>query len=148
MNRWNYLLALALAAPVGVGAQGAGIITVSGDPPALSTGSAGAGSELTPATNASTTYSVTVLGLGLGVMAQLEAPMPPHTTLRVTFAAPGGATSLGPIDLTTTPQAVVRALPIGTFSGLPISYEFRALTAAGPLPMTSRTVTLTLTAVP
>ena len=148
MRRLVPLLALALALPYGALAQGAGTVSVSGDPPAFTTGSAGAGFELTPATNSSTTYSVTVLGLGLGIMAQLDAPMPANTALRVTYAAPGGATSLGPTDLSTTPQAVVRALPPGSYSGLPITYECHASVAAGPIPMMSRTVTVTITAVP
>lgn len=148
MNRWVPLVAIALAAPCGALAQGAGTVSVSGDPPALAVGSAGAGNELQPATNSSTTYSVIVLELGLGITGQMDAPMPANTMLRVTLAAPGSASSLGPVPLTTTPQALVRALPLGTFSGLPITYEFSAVVAAGVVPTTSRVVTLTITAVP
>jgi hypothetical protein len=148
VNRWVSLLAIALAAPSGTLAQGSGSVSVSSDPPALVVGSAGAGNELLPAMNSSTTYSVTVLGLGLGITGQLNGPMPPNTMLRVTLAAPGGATSLGPVALSTTPQALVRALPLGTFSGLEITYEFSAFVEAGVVPATSRSVTLTITAVP
>jgi hypothetical protein len=121
---------------------------VSGDPPAFTVLSAGAGLGFLPTTNSSTTYSVTVLGLGLGITAQLSAPMPPSTSLRISPAAPAGASSVGPVPLDVTPQAVVRSLPIGTFSALPITYEFHASVAAGPIPTTTRTVTLTITAVP
>jgi hypothetical protein len=86
--------------------------------------------------------------LGLGIVGQLDAPMPSNTALRITLAAPGGATSVGPVDLAMTPQTLVRALPLGTFSGLSITYEFRAVVEAGVVPTTSRTVTFTVTAVP
>ena len=129
-------------------AQGAGSVTTSGDPPPLTVSSGPAGSELVPGINSTTTYTVVVLGLGLGIVGQLNAPMPPNTALRVTLAAPGGATSLGPVDLALTPRTLVRALPLGTFSGLPITYEFRSVVEAGVVATTSRTVTFTITAVP
>jgi hypothetical protein len=142
------LLAVALAAPCGLLAQGVGTVSISGDPPALTVGSAGAGSGLLPASNSGTTYSLNVLALGFGITGQLDGPMPPNTTLRIRLAAPGSAISVGPVDLSTTPQTLVRALPLGTFSGMPITYEFRAIVDAGVVPTTSRTVTLTITAVP
>jgi hypothetical protein len=148
VKRWTSLLLIALASPGGAMGQGAGSITVSGDPPPLTVTSAGAGTEFIPGTNSSTTYTVIVLGLGLGIVGQLDAPMPNHTTLRVTLAAPGGATSLGPVTLSPTPQPLVRELPLGTFTTLPITYEFGAVIAAGVVPPSGRTVTFTITAVP
>jgi hypothetical protein len=148
LNRWTPLLLIALSAPSGAAAQGAGTVTLSGDPPALTVTSAGAGMEFIPGTNSTTTYTVIVLGLGLGIVGQLSAPMPDKTELRVSLAAPGSATSLGRIALRITPQPLVRDLPLGTFSALPITYEFSAVVAAGVVPTTSRTVTFTVMAVP
>jgi hypothetical protein len=145
-RRWAHLIAIALAIPGGALAQGT--VTVSSDPPPLTATGGLAGSGLTPGTNSTTTYTVVVLGLGLGIVGQLDAPMPSNTALRITLAAPGGATSVGPVDLAMTPQTLVRALPLGTFSGLSITYEFRAVVEAGVVPTTSRTVTFTVTAVP
>jgi hypothetical protein len=125
-----------------------GSITTSGDPPPLTATGGLAGADLVPGVNSSTTYTVVVLGLGLGIIGQLDAPMPANTALRVTLAAPSGAASIGPVDLAITPQTLVRALQLGTFSGLPITYEFRAQVEAGVVPPTSRTVTFTVTAVP
>jgi hypothetical protein len=145
---WNVLLLLAVGSAEPVLAQGVGTISVSGDPPALAVTSAGAGTDLLPGVNSSTTYSITVLQSGLGITGQLDAPMPPNTRLSVTLASPGGAVSLGPVDLTAAPQTLVRSLPLGTFSAMPITYEFHAGVSAGVVPPTTRTVTLTITAVP
>lgn len=129
-------------------AQGLGTVTLSGDPPALTVSPGPAGTGLIPGTTSATSYTVVVLGLGLGIVGQLDAPMPPSTSLLVALAAPGGASSVGPVDLAVTPQTLVRMLPVGTFSGLPITYEFRAVVEAGVVPLTSRTVTFTVIAVP
>lgn len=147
-NRCLLVLATACGLPASAVAQGLGTVTVSGDPPPLTVSPGPAGTGLIPGTNSTTTYTVVVLGLGLGIVAQLDAPMPSNTALRVTLGAPGGATSVGQVDLAITPQTVVRTLPLGTFSGLPITYEFRAIVEAGVVPSTSRTVTFTVTAVP
>ena len=145
-KRWALFIAIALAVPGGALAQGT--VTVSGDPPPLIATGGIAGSDLTPGTNSSTTYTVVVLGLGLGIVGQLDAPMPSNTALRITLAAPSGASSVGPVDLAMTPQTLVRALPLGTFSGLSITYEFRAVVEAGVVPTTSRSVTFTVISVP
>jgi hypothetical protein len=78
------------------------------------------------------------------ITAQLNANMPAGTTLTATLAAPAGATSVGAIALTTTAQALVINIPRGIIATHSITYQFSATAAAGVIPNTSRTVTLTL----
>ncbi len=59
-----------------------------------------------------------------------------------------GATSLGPVTLSTISQAVVTNIKKENGSTLRVTYVFEATVAAGVVPSQSRSVTLTLVAVP
>ena len=120
-------------------------ISVSGNPSAMVITTAAAGSSPTGVSNSATTYSVTNLTLfPKKITAQLNSAMPAGVTLKITLAAPSGATSLGAVTLTTTPQDVVQNIGLGTFSNLTITYQLSATTAAGVVAAASKTVTLTL----
>ena len=95
-------------------------------------------------TLSSTTYNLFAVGRPR-ITARLNSPMPAGTTLYLTLAAPSGATSHGPVALTTTAQDLVTNIPFLTSkNGLSITYEFQATATAGTVPMQSRTITLTL----
>ena len=105
-----------------------------------------AGQDPTSVSASSTTYTViTLAGLGTKrITARLNQTMPAGTTLRLTLAAPPGATST-PRDLTDIDQNVVTGIPAGTTQiGLVITYTFSATPGAGVVPTTSRTITLQL----
>jgi hypothetical protein len=68
--------------------------------------------------------------------------MPAGTTMSITLAAPPGATSLGPIALSTVATDVVLDILEGTDQGgLAITYTFAATAAAGVVPPQTRTIT-------
>jgi hypothetical protein len=140
------LRTLLILAPLVLAARAAAqTISVSGNPSALRITTAIAGSPPTAVSNNATTYSVTnLLVLPKKITAQLNSDMPAGVTLKITLAAPAGATSLGPVTLTTTAQDVVQNIGVGTFSNLTITYQLSATTAAGVVAAASKTVTLTL----
>jgi len=120
-------------------------VTVSGDPGMLTVGSAPPGSPLDPASDASTTYTVTTTAAGQRIVARLDTPLPSGVTLTVSLTPPSGAANEGEITLSTVDQTVVGSIPAaGTYSGLAITYRLAAVTAAGPVPTTVRSVVLTV----
>jgi non-ribosomal peptide synthetase component E (peptide arylation enzyme) len=124
-------------------------IAVSGDPAALTinTGTAGV-DALTPATDNSTTYSITQnVGTGVKITAGLDAVLPAGYTLTLNMASTKG-TSAGSVDISNaSPTAVdvVTTINKGADAGQGITYSFSANASAGTLASTTRTVTLTLT---
>jgi hypothetical protein len=128
-------------------AQSLSVTPASAGPLTIST--AVAGQEPTGVSASGGTYTVGLKrNKGIGtITAQLSAPLPAGTTLSITLAAPGGgATSVGAVQLTTSPQPVVINLPntATTYSNVAISYSFTATTAAGVLALQTATVTLAL----
>lgn len=135
---------LALAAntvtqTVTIEVQSVNDITVDGDPAPL------VATALTPATDNSTTYSITTNETGLRITGQLDAAMPTDTTLTVELAAPTGATSAGPVALTNVAQDLVTGIGTLSESALAITYEFSALASAGVVAQQERIVTFTIT---
>lgn len=122
-------------------------ISVSGNPAALIVNTATAGSELTAATDATTTYAITTNESNRKITGSIDSNMPDNTTLGVTLAAPTAAgTSVGQVNLTTTAQDLVTGISTLAEGSLTISYEFSATIAAGIIASASKTVTLTVTA--
>lgn len=115
-------------------------ISVSGDPAAL------IATATTPATDSSTTYDITTNGAALRITGQLDSALPADTTLTVELAAPAvaGATSSGPVSLTTTAADLVTNINATAETGLGITYNFSALPTA-VVGSTTRTVTFTIT---
>jgi hypothetical protein len=131
-------------------AVGAQTIAVSGNPGLLRISAAVAGSQPIPVSSGTTTYTVTTPSPNRlhRVTAQLNAAMPANVTLTATFAAPPGATSLGPVALGTTALDVVTGIPRNTNSTQGITYQLTATAAAGVVTLSSRTVTLTIVRAP
>ena len=134
----------------GIGAMDAQTLAVSGNPGLLRISSAIAGSQPTSVSNATTTYTV-VTGAPnrlYNITARLNAPMPAGVTLSVTLAPPAGATSLGAVALDATSRDVVTGVRRNTNSTQSITYQLAATVAAGVVPNSSRTVTLTIVQAP
>ena len=105
-----------------------------------------AGSQPT-AVSVASTYQVQVKNVAgvKKITASLDASMPTNTTLTMTMAAPSGATSAGPVVMsTTTTDMVVNIAGINPASTQAITYAFSATVAAGVLTSQSRTITFTL----
>ncbi len=131
-------------------AQPPTILTVSGSPAPMTISAVLAGNQPTSVTDATTTYFVRVKNsAGTGtISAQLNTPMPTGTTLALTLTPSSGATSLGPVILGTIAQSAVTNILKENGTTLGVTYVFSATAAAGVVPSQSRTVTLTLVAIP
>lgn len=121
-------------------------ITVSGNPGALIVNSATAGSDPDAASDATTTYGVDITTDNKKITGAINTAMPANTSLKVTLAAPSGATSVGQVTLSTSAQDLVTGLLNGTNeNGLSITYEYSSTIEAGVISSSSKTVTLTIT---
>jgi hypothetical protein len=141
------LVAIASLALLGAGKAAAQTITVSGNPAVMRINTAVAGSQPTPVTNATRTYTVTTpnpVGRTYKITAQLNANMPPGVTLTVTLAPPPNSVSVGPVNLDVTARDVVTGMPRRTNSTQTITYQVSALVTAGVMGQTTRTVTFTV----
>jgi hypothetical protein len=109
--------------------------------------SAIAGNAPTPQSTSTAQYRVKVAnGTTKQIKASISSPLPAGVTLTMTVDAPSGATSTGPVTLTTTPQTVVTNLTGNGFSSnLTVTYSLSATTAAGVVAASNTTVTLTMT---
>ncbi len=120
-------------------------ISVSGDPGQLTINSASAGGQLQPATDNSTTYSITTNEAGKKIAISLDADMPTDVTLEVSLAAPATAVSEGDVALSTVAADAVTAISNLAESGLTITYTLSATSAAAVMPTAeTRVVTLTI----
>jgi hypothetical protein len=131
---------LCFGAVPAVAAQSA-TLTLSGDPGALSITSAVAGSSPSSVINDASTYSLSTSYAFTRIAARLDTSLPVGATLEVTLDAPAGGQSMGTVTLSTVDQNLVTSIPLGTHSGLRITYRLSATSAAGVLALASRTVT-------
>ena len=69
-------------------------------------------------------------------------------SLSVRLTAPSGGTSLGNVNLDTSPRDLVIAAPPMSFTKVTILYTFKPTVLAGVIPVSSRTVTFTLATYP
>lgn len=136
------LFAVALFA-VALPAAGQQSIAVSGDPDVMTVRYAFAGQAPEAVTDLTTTYSMKVDSTSR-VVARLDQALPAGVTLTLRLEEPMGATSWGPVALTTLDQEVVSTIASGDYSGLEIRYELTSPTEAGPIAPDDRTVVLTL----
>lgn len=148
MRAYALAMLVTLLLPSGgrsVGAQTLTTTPVTGG--TLTVNSAVAGSDPAPVSDGSSTYSVTTRGGRRRITAQLSAAMPAGTTLTMSLVAPPGGVSAGPVALGTAPVDVVTNIPPNTTGLLlGITYTFTSTAAAGVIPTSARTVTLTLLA--
>jgi hypothetical protein len=121
-------------------------LTVSAGTASLVVSSGTAGSAPNVATDATTTYAVTTNESNRRITGAINTPMPAGVTLSATLAAPSGGSSVGKVELTTTDSDLVTGISTLSQSGLGISYELAATSAAGVVPAATKTVTLTITA--
>lgn len=121
-------------------------LTTAGSPGLMRVSSAVAGSQPVPITVAGGTYTVTTGNPNrtYAITAQLNTNMPTGSTMAITLAAPAGATSLGAVALDVTARNVVTGIGRNENSTQNITYTFTATAAAGVIPLSSRTVTLTV----
>lgn len=140
------LLVLA-AAPASAQAQK---ISVSGSPATLTITTAVTGEAPTSVSSSNTTYSLTGNPTRINkVIGQLNAAMPAGLTLSVTLTPPTGATSPGPVALSTVARDLLTNIPPSAKGDvLAITYTLQAAAAAGIVPLSSRTVTLTIIDLP
>ena len=73
------------------------------------------------------------------VVGSVNPNMPANATLLVRLTDPSGDTSLGNVNLDTSPRDLVIAAPPMSFTKVTILYTFRPI-----VPVTSRSVTFTL----
>ena len=139
---------LLIVAPLllGTAPLSAQTIAVSGTPGLLRISTAVAGSQPVGVSNATTTYTVTTpqQNRTYRITARLDAPMPSGVTLAATLAAPPGSTSLGAVALDATNRDVVTGIRRNANTTRGITYQLSATVAAGVVPLSSRTVTLTI----
>ncbi|MDQ7826673.1 MAG: hypothetical protein RDV48_27975 [Candidatus Eremiobacteraeota bacterium] len=124
---------------------GLSMISVSGDPGPMEVLTAKDQKKTSEVTDASTSYSFFTNARSRKITGSLDRNTPPHTVLKVNLAAPAGATSLGEVSLSTSPSDLVTGAGKKTAKNLPITYRFQASGEAGKVPLTSRTVTFTIT---
>ena len=114
-------------------------ISVSGDPGDMTIDDAVPGSDPTPVTDNSTTYSITHNDAdGAKITASLAPALAAGYTLEI--ALNGGAA----VDISTLAQDAVANVARGASAGNSIVYTFSAEADAGPMSSTSETVTLTV----
>lgn len=148
----NHLVSAALLLIASIRALGAQTVAVSSNPALLRVSTAVAGSEPTAVTDAVTTYTVTTPpnpNTRYQVTAQLNASMPAGVTLTATFATAGTSfSSAGAIALDVTARQVVFNIRKNITATGGITYTLTATAAAGVVPLSSRTVTLTILTYP
>lgn len=120
-------------------------IAVTGDPSPLVINTATAGSGLTSATSAGTSYAITTNQANQKITASINQGMPEGVTLEVALGAPAGATTTGSVPLGTAGADVVTGITTAASSSLPITYRLSA-TPQVQLGPTVRTVTFTIVA--
>lgn len=122
-------------------------LTTAGTPGVLRISSAVAGSQPISVSTSGGTYTITTPtpNRQYAITGQINANMPAGVTLTVTLAAPGlGSVSLGAVALDVTGRNLVTGIKKNTNATQSITYQLNATAAAGVVPLSSRTVTLTV----
>ena len=119
-------------------------IAVSGSVAPMIISSAAAGRASSPVTAAGTSYAITTNEGRQKISAALDRSMPAGITLELTMQPPAGATSPGPVWLTTAGADVVTDIPATSAAALPIVYKLAADAAVQLSAPSSRTVTFTI----
>lgn len=141
------LLCFALFGPAAARAQK---ITVSGSPGLLQISTAVPGLPPTSVSNSTTTYTLSGrIKANNKITAQINSAMPSGVTLALRMAVPSGGTSLGDVALGIVARDILTNFPKGSKgTAFAITYTLSATVAAGVVPLTSRTVTLTIVNLP
>lgn len=146
MTRNRVFIVMAVLA-LGARAAFAQTLTTAGTPGLLRVSSAVAGSEPIAVSTSGGTYSITTPNPNrqYAITGQINSNMPAGVTLTVTLAAPGqGSVSLGAVALDVTARNLVTGIKKNSTATQSITYQLTATAAAGVVPLSSRTVTLTI----
>jgi len=121
-------------------------ISVSGNPNTLVISDAVAGSDLTPATDNTTSYNITTNTDNMKIVASISSVMPSGTRLLMQLASNRG-TSTGSMDVSNavSPVDLVTGISKGSDQNQVITYVFEANADVPAIASDSRTVILTLT---
>lgn len=115
----------------------------------LAVSTATAGAQPSQAT-ASTTYGITTNEASKKITCNLDTAMATGLTLKVTAAAPTGATSAGAVDISAAtalaPATLVTGITKVAASGLALSFTLDATVAAGVVASSTKTLTMTIVA--
>lgn len=116
-------------------------LSISGNPPTLTINAVTAGSNPNSVSNATTRFSLTLMGTARVLTANLTANMPSNVTLQIQSAY----RTTGLQIMTTTPAALTTSIPRFTItSGRVLTYQLSATAAAEPVTNATRTVVYTL----
>jgi hypothetical protein len=120
-------------------------VTIGGNPAALTVTNAIAGSEPI-VVSSSTSFTVTTppANRTYKITAQLASALPAGVSLIATMTAPAGATSVGPVTLSTTAQDMVTGFGRNLNYTGTITYQLVATASAGVVSTQTRNVTLTI----
>ena len=113
--------------------------------PTMAITAAVAGNAPTSVTSAGNTWAVTCNQTGAKITASIGVAMPAGVTLSATLGAPAGATSAGIKSLGTVAVDMVTSITKLNSSGLALTYQLDATSAAGVITSTTRVVTYTIT---
>ena len=113
--------------------------------PTMAITAAVAGNAPTSVTSAGNTWAVTCNQTGAKITASIGVAMPAGVTLSATLAAPAGGTSAGIKSLGTAAVDMVTGITKLNASGLGLTYQLDATSAAGVITSTTRVVTYTIT---
>jgi hypothetical protein len=113
--------------------------------PSLVINAAAAGSAPTSATAAGNSWAVTTNQSNAKITASISAAMPTGLTLSANLGAPAGASTTGLVALGTAAHDMVTGITKLNASGLPLTYQLDATTAAGVVTSATRVVTYTIT---
>ena len=123
-------------------------LSVSGNPAAFIVNTATAGSEPDGVEEAGTTsYAITTNCAtdAKKITAAIDSNMPTGLELEIGLSPPAGAETLQQTVLSTVAQDVITGIDAVASSGHDINYQLTPTVAAGVVPSSTRTVTLTLT---
>ena len=113
--------------------------------PTLDINTATAGSAPTSVTSSGNSWAVTCNQTGAKITGSIASNMPAGLTLSANLGAPTGATSAGLKSLSTVAVDLVTGITKVNASGLSLTYQLDATTAAGVVTSSTRVVTFTIT---
>ena len=113
--------------------------------PTMAITAAVAGNAPTSVTSAGNTWAVTTNQSTAKITASIGSNMPAGVTLSCNLGAPAGASSAGLKSLSTAAVDVVTGITKLNASGLSLTYQLDATSAAGVITSTTRVVTYTIT---
>jgi hypothetical protein len=113
--------------------------------PTLAITAAVAGGAPTTVTSTGNTWAVTTNQTGAKITASIGSAMPTGVTLSANLGAPAGGSSAGLTALGTGAVDMVTGITKLNASGLSLSYQLDATSAAGVISSTTRVVTFTIT---